>query len=79
MSKKIQKEEVELEEEVLENKSAPKLVLNNNPWEMDQYMNKFRIYNNLRKYEILRGLESVSGFSRNGTFSVYPSSASPYI
>uniref|UniRef100_A0A803PY09 Uncharacterized protein n=1 Tax=Cannabis sativa TaxID=3483 RepID=A0A803PY09_CANSA len=47
------------EDIVVEEFAAQKPVLSSSPWEMDQYQNKFQNYDNLRKYETKRGLQSV--------------------
>uniref|UniRef100_A0A803PTL2 Uncharacterized protein n=1 Tax=Cannabis sativa TaxID=3483 RepID=A0A803PTL2_CANSA len=70
MPKRVYRDEADSEEEIIEQESAPKLILNISPWEMDQLINKFRIYNNLRKYKTQWGLESVPELFWN-RFSVH--------
>uniref|UniRef100_A0A803Q7E4 Uncharacterized protein n=1 Tax=Cannabis sativa TaxID=3483 RepID=A0A803Q7E4_CANSA len=67
MHKQTHPEEANSDEEVIEREDAPKLILNENPWELDQHVNMFRNYNNLRKYKTLRGLERVQDYFEIGS------------
>uniref|UniRef100_A0A803QG31 Uncharacterized protein n=1 Tax=Cannabis sativa TaxID=3483 RepID=A0A803QG31_CANSA len=59
MTKRSRRKKVDSEVKTMEHQEASQLVLNDSPWEMDQYVYLFINYNNLRKYETQRGLESV--------------------